>query len=240
MQADLRRSVFAGRRRGMGKAMGRMKLFNKGAIALSALLCLIPLIGAAIVWGDLPDPIAVMYDNAGAPTRWMARPLAVIGLPLAMCAWSIIIARLGYWRADRGESSTFLYAVMWISPMISIALSAYIVVGAIASSPQLSAFGFLAVGVLIFAAGFTLLSLRANTKFGIRTPWSLLTRENWERTNRIGGLCFMLAGIVISAIGIAIMFRTISSQAATIAILITAFLAVIIPMVSSYLTRNAR
>lgn len=217
-----------------------MRLFGKGAIILSAILCLLPLAGAVIVWGDLPDPIAVSYSKDFVPTSWMAKPIAVIGLPLAMCAWSIIIARLGYWRADKGESSTLLYAVMWLSPMVSIAFSSYIVVGAIADAPQLNAFGFLAVGILIFAAGYTLIILRANTKFGIRTPWSLSTRENWERTNRVGGACFMLAGIVIAVIGIAIMFREIGSTTATLSILATAFAAVIIPMASSYLTRNVR
>ena len=48
------------------------------------------------------------------------------------------------------------------------------------------------------------------------------------------------SGIVIAAIGTAIMFPEINTTAVTLSILATAFAAVIIPMVSSYLTRNAR
>lgn len=215
-----------------------MRLFNTGATVLSALLCLLPLAGAAFLWGKLPDPIAVAYDADLNPISWMAKPIAVLGLPMAMCAWSLIIARLGYWRADRGESCTLLYIAMWISPMISIAYSVYFIVGAVADAPALDAFGFLAMAIVVFASGYTLMQMRANTRFGIRTPWSLATRENWERTNRVGGLCFMFAGIAIACIGIAVMLKEVSAQTVTIAVVAIALLAVLIPTVCSYVTRS--
>jgi len=37
---------------------------------------------------------------------------------------------------------------------------------------------------------------RANFFFGIRTPWTLTSDTSWEKTHRLGGRMFMLAGLI--------------------------------------------
>ena len=39
--------------------------------------------------------------------------------------------------------------------------------------------------------------LRKNFFIGIRTPWTLASDAVWERTHRLGGRLFMLAGLVM-------------------------------------------
>jgi uncharacterized membrane protein len=54
-------------------------------------------------------------------------------------------------------------------------------------------------GLLFVAIGKLLPRARANWFFGIRTPWTLSSDAVWERTHRLGGVLFMLGGVVLIA-----------------------------------------
>jgi len=58
------------------------------------------------------------------------------------------------------------------------------------------AVAMLSVGVLLMVLGNYMGKLRKNFFIGIRTPWTLANDAVWERTHRLGGWVFMLAGVV--------------------------------------------
>lgn len=53
-----------------------------------------------------------------------------------------------------------------------------------------------AMGLLFFAAGVMVENAKRNWFIGIRTPWTLSNDEVWEKTHRLGGKLFRLAGLV--------------------------------------------
>jgi uncharacterized membrane protein len=53
-----------------------------------------------------------------------------------------------------------------------------------------------AFAVLLISAGVMLEHAKRNWFVGIRTPWTLSSEHVWERTNRLGGLLFKLAGVL--------------------------------------------
>ena len=55
----------------------------------------------------------------------------------------------------------------------------------------------LAVGALLMVLGNYMGKLRKNFFVGIRTPWTLASDAVWERTHRLGGWLFMLAGLLL-------------------------------------------
>ncbi|NCB31303.1 MAG: SdpI family protein [Clostridia bacterium] len=55
----------------------------------------------------------------------------------------------------------------------------------------------LLVGVLFIAMGNYLPKCRQNYTMGIKTPWALNSEENWARTHRLGGYCFILGGFLL-------------------------------------------
>lgn len=59
------------------------------------------------------------------------------------------------------------------------------------SVPKLAMLG---AGVLFMLIGNYMGKLRKNFFIGIRTPWTLASDAVWERTHRLGGWLFMLAG----------------------------------------------
>jgi len=56
-----------------------------------------------------------------------------------------------------------------------------------------------ALAVLIIITGVLLPRIKRNWCIGIRTPWSLLSDEIWDKTHRLGSRLFVLAGVIIFA-----------------------------------------
>ena len=57
------------------------------------------------------------------------------------------------------------------------------------------------IGFLLFYIGILCENSKMNWFIGIRTPWTLSNEKVWEKTNKIGGKLFKIAGL-ISIIGI--------------------------------------
>ena len=55
---------------------------------------------------------------------------------------------------------------------------------------------------MLLALGNYLPRVRQNYTFGIKTPWALEDAENWRRTQRFGGVCFMVCGLAFIAEGV--------------------------------------
>ncbi len=53
-----------------------------------------------------------------------------------------------------------------------------------------------AFGILFYYCGILIENAKRNWFIGIRTPWTLSNEEVWNKTHRIGGRLFKLAGII--------------------------------------------
>jgi uncharacterized membrane protein len=51
-------------------------------------------------------------------------------------------------------------------------------------------------GILFFYVGILSKNIKRNWFIGIRTPWTLSSERVWEKTHRIGGKLFKIAGII--------------------------------------------
>lgn len=52
------------------------------------------------------------------------------------------------------------------------------------------------IGILFIIIGNYLGKIRQNYFVGIKTPWALNNADNWNKTHRLGGWLFLLAGII--------------------------------------------
>ena len=51
------------------------------------------------------------------------------------------------------------------------------------------------IGVLFIIMGNFMPQVKQNYTFGCRTPWALSDEHNWQRTQRMGGITFVVMGI---------------------------------------------
>ncbi|WP_295147235.1 SdpI family protein [uncultured Peptoniphilus sp.] len=53
------------------------------------------------------------------------------------------------------------------------------------------------IGLLFIAIGNYLPKIKRNYTMGIKLPWTLNSDENWRRTHRLGGICFVIIGLCL-------------------------------------------
>jgi uncharacterized membrane protein len=84
------------------------------------------------------------------------------------------------------------------------------------------------VGALLILLGNVMPRARPNWMFGIRTPWTLSNDRVWERTHRLGGVLFVIAGA-------ALVLAALLFPSATFHVIIVAVVgASVVPLVYSY------
>ncbi|MBI4019476.1 MAG: SdpI family protein [Candidatus Aenigmarchaeota archaeon] len=83
------------------------------------------------------------------------------------------------------------------------------------------------IGIMFFYIGILLEKSRRNWFIGIRTPWTMSSDRVWEKTHKLGGILFKIAGLV-SLTGV--FFPAYS----VLLILISAILAAVFCVIYSY------
>ena len=72
-------------------------------------------------------------------------------------------------------------------------------------------------GVLFVVLGNYMPRIKQNYTFGCRTPWALSDEHNWNRTQRMGGIVFVVIGI---AMLLAAVFARLLGEGGTLAMLL--------------------
>lgn len=60
-----------------------------------------------------------------------------------------------------------------------------------------------AIGLLFVVLGNYMSKIKPNWFIGIRTPWTMSSEEIWNKTHRLGGKAFIIAGVLIAMSGLA-------------------------------------
>ena len=60
----------------------------------------------------------------------------------------------------------------------------------------------LGVGLLFVWIGNYLPRVRRNYTFGVRTSWALADERTWQKSQRMGGITFVVMGIALMALGL--------------------------------------
>ncbi|NQZ86843.1 MAG: SdpI family protein [Colwellia sp.] len=87
----------------------------------------------------------------------------------------------------------------------------------------------LTVGILLMITGNYLGKTRSNFFIGIRTPWTLSSDAVWQKTHRLAGKLFMIAGLVIVICCLLIPLSNLG-----ILIILTVLPSVLIPCIYSW------
>lgn len=168
-------------------------------LTVSLLLITVMLGFSAFAWVNLPDTarIAVHFDINGVANGFADKPFGLLGLPgLALILTAVLAAipRIEPRRFNLASSGKF-YSTAWAGSIALVAAThAFIVLSALhigVAGPRLI---LPVLGLLFMAIGNYMGKTRANFFAGIRTPWTLSSDYSWEKTHRLTGRLFVLAG----------------------------------------------
>jgi uncharacterized membrane protein len=175
---------------------------SKVADILSLILIAVTLSVALILYPELPDPMPTHWNTAGEINGYMARPWGVATLLFAVVFVFVLmkfVAMITRWRvtADQFIEVVSLYQLILVTFMCGVAV--LVLLEAMGYDTKLNRMIFGGVGLLFLFIGKSFGTIPRNYLIGIRTPWTLRSDEVWDKTHRLGGRLFMLAGVLLFA-----------------------------------------
>lgn len=197
-------------------------------------VCVVNVAGHLAVLPSLPAQIPVHWGADGTVNGWgPSWTVAALGfLPLVLLATLWLVPRIDPKGAAYAKSGRFYlgFVIAFTVFMCGMTwLSELTVWGVV---PQTGAVGIIvttAIGVLFIGMGNYLPRVRQNYTMGVKTPWALADPENWRRTQRFGGKCFVVMGVGFIAFGFTASALPDGAAAAGIAAI------ALIPMAAMYL-----
>ncbi|MCD7819469.1 MAG: SdpI family protein [Lachnospiraceae bacterium] len=166
-------------------------------ITLTCIVILLPILIGIMTWDSLPELMATNFGLSGEANGWSSRYFAVFGLPcviLALHFLCVISTRLDPRRKE--IDSKMLLLVFWICLAVSWICAVVIYANALGIALNTPAVMEIFCGVLFIALGNYLPKCRQNYTVGVKLPWTLNDTENWNKTNRLAGWLFVLAGFL--------------------------------------------
>ena len=169
-------------------------------VFLSTVLCLLPIVLGLVLYGKLPEQIAVHFDSTGAPDNYLPKSITVFGLPVIFAVLNMITHfRLNHDPRNDSVSLRLKQAAKWALPVIAVivmpitlflSMGAPIPIGTIVAS---------LVGIVIVICGNYLPKCKQNYTAGIKLPWTLHSQENWNKTHRFAGFLWVICGFMMIA-----------------------------------------
>lgn len=173
-----------------------MKTYRKTMI-FTSILILLPILAGVMLWNQLPAEIATNFGTKNEVTDTSSKPFVVFGIPLFMLVlqWIYLIATVNDPK-KKNISKKILGVLLWLVPIITILTMSLIYLNALGIPVNVGRFANLLIGVLFMVIGNYLPKCRQNYSVGIRCAWTLSSEENWNRTHRLAGWVYLLAGIL--------------------------------------------
>lgn len=157
------------------------------------------------VFSQLPDRLPTHWGLSGEVDRWSGRTEGAFFLPAVMVGmWALLtfLPRIDPRRKNydkfRGTYDAIVAMVLGVILLVHVAILA----SGLGYSIPMERVIPMTVGALLIALGNLLPRARPNWFVGIRTPWTLSSDRVWERTHRLGGLLFVLTGIILIVAGL--------------------------------------
>lgn len=175
---------------------------NLKTMIITSIVILLPIIVGIILWDKLPDQVATHFDGNGVADGWSPKEFAVFGLPLFLLVvhW-LCVAFTGVDPKKKNISDKVMVLVMWLCPAVSIVGNAATYLYEMDNTINTVPMAIIFLGCLFLVVGNYMPKMKQSYVIGIKLPWTLNSEENWQRTHRVGGYVYMLAGLLFIITG---------------------------------------
>lgn len=201
---------------------------SKKTLVLTSIVCLIPIIAGLLLYNKLPDQVVTHWDMNGNPNGWQSKFVGVIVFPGILFLINLLFPVL--LKIDpkyKNTSSKVRNLLHWIIPIVCLFASTITLSAALGVDVKVQIYAPLFLGLIFVIIGNYLPKMGQSYTVGIKIPWTLNDEENWNKTHRMAGFLWVIAGIL--------MIITAFFPFRVYAFIVFFILAVIIPIIYSYL-----
>lgn len=172
------------------------------SLLVSAAFILIAAVGAIWLWPQLPAQVPSHWNlhgqvNDHMPRLWAAL-MPVLGVAaIALLTWLLPVISPHRFRI--GPFARVFTGLMLVIQGFMLVIGLGVLLAGAGVALPIPKLAMLAIGALFTILGNYMGKLQRNFFIGIRTPWTLASEATWERTHRLAGKLFVLAGVVVLA-----------------------------------------
>jgi Predicted integral membrane protein len=169
-------------------------------LIVSAVFFLIAVAAAAWLYSQMPARVPVQWDRLSHVSRTVPRFWGAASPALMILVLGVFTHLLPLILPRLFNSALFaqVYGIVMLTSQGAMLVAGLSVLLVDAGYPlPVPTVTMLTVGALLMVLGSYMGKLRKHFFIGIRTPWTLASEVVWERTHRLGGWLFVLAGLVM-------------------------------------------
>lgn len=163
----------------------------------SILAIWIPILIATLFWNKIPNRLPTHFNSQMIADSWNSKPVALITLPIILTIVQLFLIIIVS-RDPKNENIQpwIQKTVFSIMPVLSAVILLLTVFGSFPSVLQAN-YVNLILGIIFIILGIMLGKVQSNYTVGIRIPWTLHSKQNWNMTHKFGEKIYIVGGTII-------------------------------------------
>ena len=165
------------------------------------IILIIATLGASFYfYAHFPAKVPSHWNFRGEIDNYSSRAVGAFAIPLltlVMYFFFLVLPKIDP-KKEKYDKFARVYHIFKLA-IILLLLLLYFVTALVGLGYQIEVGKIVpaAVGVLFIVMGNYMGKLKSNWFMGIRTPWTMSSETVWQKTHRLGGWMFVLAGIFL-------------------------------------------
>ncbi len=175
-----------------------MKLYTKKEIFPILLILAIFAVGLYF-WPQLPERVPTHWGINGQPNGWSSSTFAILFFPALMAGIYLLLSFLPLMDSLKKNIEISASFYFWFKVVFILFFGAVYfatIYAGLGHQINISRFVVPGVAVLFFFTGLMLPKIKKNYTIGIRLPWTLHSEIVWDKTHKLGGRLFKVAGVL--------------------------------------------
>lgn len=200
--------------------------FRKNSIVSIIASLAILIIFNALFYNKMPAELPTHWNFQGQADDYDSKFHAMVTIQGFLVLMNLFLCFMLDNDPKNERQNNFLMTLSKMSmPIMMIVIYVITILAGLGRGVNTSVIISLLMGILFIAIGNYMPKVKRNYTMGIKLPWTLNSDENWRRTHRFGGICFILMGLCF--------FATPFVKSELI-IIIPIAIVVVLPMIYSY------
>ena len=194
---------------------------------------LLPILMGLAVYSKLPEKMPIHWGLDGEPNGYATRLAGILILPLIMVVVNVIVQ---FSLETAPKTNLKLKKLMlWLLPILSVIFQSLTLSQALGYHLDIALITMVTVGIIFILLGNYIPKTSQNRVAGFRFPMTLSNPDNWQKTNRLGGMMLVISGIIMILGGV---ISTWYPIVAVLTFIVILFLIILVPL--CYSIRLAR
>ncbi|GHU37637.1 hypothetical protein FACS1894193_01650 [Bacilli bacterium] len=161
---------------------------------------LLPILIGLILYSKLPEKMPIHWGLDGEPDGYGTKWMGILFVPIFMAVMNLIV-QFSLQIAPT-KNVKLVNLMNWLLPILSLMVQSLILSESLGYHMPIDLMTMMIVGIIFILLGNVIPKTSQNNVAGFRFPTTRRNSDNWQKTNRLGGIMLVISGILLLIGGI--------------------------------------